>query len=122
MKKIAFILFLAGCSLGVMGQNTGADTSIHKNVNDDGKTMHIKLSYSIDGKLIQKYKQSFPIAGMSKADKEALVNHIMDSLGIPNTPPSPPPAPPKPPKPPKQKRFAQLSPAKNTILYTNRYA
>jgi len=104
MKKIGLIVLAAALTQGALAQNSkGADTSIYKDINDDCKKMSVKLTYSINGELIRKFDQTFTVTGMNKAEKDALVNRIMDSLKIPN-PVTPPP--PTPPQAPKRKRFA----------------
>jgi len=104
MKKIGLLLIAAAFTQGASAQNSrGGDTAISKNVNDDCKKMHVKLSYSINGQQLKKFDQSYNVVGMTKAEKEAIVNRIMDSLGIPNPVTVPPPPPPQPPR---KKRYA----------------
>ena len=107
MKKIGLLVIAAVLAQGAAAQNSrGADTTISKDVNDDCKKMHVKLSYSINGRSLKKFDQTYNVVGMSKAEKESIVNRVMDSLGIPNPVTVPPPPTPLPPQPPRKKRYA----------------
>ncbi len=104
MKNLT-ILLLTTFSLGASAQ-TRTKTSMYKtddtkqSVSDNGKTMHITVKSSKDGKEIN-YDHTFLVSGMSQKQKDALLKRVNDSLGI--HPPIAPPAPhaaPMPPAPP----------------------
>jgi len=91
--KIIAILLLSACSLVALAQNK-TKQSLHQDIDDDGKTLTINISGTTGGKPIQ-YSKQFNVTGMSKQVKDAMINHITDSLGINkhNNPPAPPSAP-----------------------------
>jgi hypothetical protein len=102
MKKLLTIL-LAGVSMLAVAQKK---VNLSRSIDDDGKTMTIRVSGTIDGKEID-YDRSFDVASMSQDERSALRDKVLDSLGAgqmvvpePPTAPTPPdrelPAPPKP--------------------------
>lgn len=52
-----------------------------KSVRDDDKTLTIRIRYMSDNKNLN-YENSFDVEGWSKAQKNALVRRVSDSLGI----------------------------------------
>lgn len=127
MKKISLFLLLATLATSVMAQEKKEYSSISKSISDDGKTLDIKVSYKPKGEKTQHYENSFDIRNLTKNDKEALVNRIMDSLGIPNNAPPAPKAPeapkgPEAPKAPKKKRYAAVQHVPVNPVYTQPYA
>lgn len=91
MKKLTTLL-LAAFSLSALAQTktTSSKSDTKQTVKDDGKTLHLSINSSKNGKLIN-YDRTFTVAGMSAAQRTALVKKITDSLGI--SQPLPPPAP-----------------------------
>lgn len=90
MKKLA-VLLLAGISLSAVAQTKTSSSKTDdtkQSVSDNGKTLHILIKSSRNGKTV-KYDHSFDVKGLNKQQKDALVKHINDSLGI-NPPPAPP--------------------------------
>lgn len=83
--------FFAGLLL-LTSLTTMAQKSTHSNLNtsidDNGKTYSIRIDGDRTGKAIH-YKQTFNVVGMSKEQKEALKNRVLDSLGLGETPPDP---------------------------------
>lgn len=73
--------------------------SINRSINDDGKTLSIRVDGTIDGKSIN-YNRTFNVAHLNKAERNDLRNHILDSLGVGVPEPPIPPQPPVPPHPP----------------------
>ena len=73
--------------------------SISQSINDDEKTLSIRVNGTIDGKSID-YDRTFDVSGLNKSERDALREHILDSLNI--RMPEPPKAPvaPKAPEPP----------------------
>lgn len=88
MKTILFILSLLSLSAAAQ---PSTHSNIASSINDDGKTYSIKIDGDKDGRRVH-YDRSFNVAGMTNAQKDALRNRILDSLGIAE--------PPKPPLPP----------------------
>ncbi len=85
MKKLA-ILLLSTFSLAVSAQTKKSD--VKQSVSDDGKTMHITVKSNQNGKAIN-YDRTFMVKGMNQQQKDALLKHVNDSLGI-KAPPAPP--------------------------------
>ncbi|MEZ0540765.1 hypothetical protein [Fibrella arboris] len=86
MKTVCTLLALLAGTLAVAQPTTyrNVNTSINDNGND-------KLSIQIqadraDGEQLR-YNRTFNVAGLTKAQKDALKNHVLDSLGLGNTPP-----------------------------------
>lgn len=69
---------------------------VNTSVNDNGTDeLAIRVSAErADGQRMQ-YSRTFDVRGLNKTQREALKNHVLDSLGVGNTPP--PPGPPTPP-------------------------
>ncbi|MFT3705402.1 MAG: hypothetical protein QM802_23740 [Agriterribacter sp.] len=107
MKTLLIIAAICLSSAVVAQKNS----SISQTINDDGKKLTIKINGTVDGKKID-YSRKFDIADLSDEEKDALIHHVYDSLGVPfpvapiaPLPPSPPsvsvsPAAPLPPSPP----------------------
>ena len=92
--KTAITLALFGISVAAIGQER---SSISRSINDNGKTLHIKIDVEQPSRDIH-YDQEFDASGMSKEEKDALVSSIQDSLGVhvvvsPPRAPKPPTAP-----------------------------
>lgn len=85
MKSLFTILF---CCCAVMAAK--AQRNISRNIDDDGKTMVVEIRGTNGGTSFA-YKRTFDVTGISKEEKKALVNRIVDSLGIAaaDTPPVP---------------------------------
>ncbi len=58
-----------------------SSTHLDSDIHDDGKTMQVRISGN-KGKGTFSYSKNFNVKGMSKADKDALIKHITDSLGV----------------------------------------
>ena len=54
--------------------------TVLKSVHDNGKTMQLKLTVSLPGTSIN-YDQKFDVQHLSKDQKNAMINRIIDSLG-----------------------------------------
>lgn len=59
------------------------NVSLSKSVNDNGKSLHIQIDGTVDGKPVN-YNKSFNVEGLSKAEKEELQGKVMNELGISN--------------------------------------
>jgi hypothetical protein len=79
IMKIITTLLLSACTVMVMAQKN--KQSLHQDIDDDGKTLTIKINGTTDGKTIS-YRKQFNVAGMSQQAREAIVSRITDSLGI----------------------------------------
>lgn len=89
--KILAILLLSTFSLCASAQTkttTSSNTNTKQTVKDDGKTLHININSIKNGKAIH-YDHTFTVQGMSKAQREALVKKVTDSLGVSQPPPVP---------------------------------
>lgn len=95
MKTLLITLLVSGCATAAVAQqHTNGHISQH--IHDDGKIMSVVIDYDAHGNTLH-YDREFNVAGMSQAQKDALVDRITDSLKVsrPAKPalPSPPPAP-----------------------------
>lgn len=79
MKPTALFL-LCFFTFAAQAQNKG--NYINKNINDNGKTLSIKVYAIMDDKVID-YENSFDVDGWSKWQRDSLVRRITDSLGVP---------------------------------------
>ncbi|MVM33054.1 hypothetical protein GO755_23640 [Spirosoma sp. HMF4905] len=95
MRTLITTLLALAASLALAQQNT----SISRNINDDGKTLSIRVKGTVDGKPID-YDRTFDVSSLNRDERNALREHILDSLNVSM------PAPPRPPKPPKAPRAA----------------
>ena len=91
MKALITILLSTAC-LSAMAQKNSKD-NLSESIHDDGKTMSVKITGDVNGRSVN-YSNNFNVKGMSTAQKDALTQHIADSLGIKSshrpTPPTPP--------------------------------
>ncbi|MFC5410976.1 hypothetical protein ACFPMF_16775 [Larkinella bovis] len=89
--KTALTLALLGISMVAVGQER---SSISRNISDNGKTLRIKIDVEQPNREIH-FDEEFDATDMSKEEKDYLVSHIQDSLGvhIVVSPPRPPKAP-----------------------------
>ncbi|WP_338875203.1 hypothetical protein WBJ53_06225 [Spirosoma sp. SC4-14] len=84
--------------------------SINRNINDDGKTLSIRVNGIVDGQTID-YDRTFDVSDLSKTERDALRHRILDSLNVgtpdPPRPPRAPAAPrePRAPRPPREPRL-----------------
>ena len=86
MKYIALFL-LVGVTLTATAQRS-TYSSTRSQINDDEKTLSIQIEGQRDGQSIA-YNRSFDVRGMSKAQRDALKNRVLDSLKLGNTAPAP---------------------------------
>ena len=102
MKKILTIL-LAGVSTLAIAQKRN---HLSRSIDDDGKTLSIRVTGTIDGKGID-FEKSFDVEELTKEERMALRDKVLDSIEAGNidlpSPPEPksvsPPTPPTPPEP-----------------------
>ncbi|MFD1145211.1 hypothetical protein ACFQ4C_29035 [Larkinella insperata] len=89
--KTAITLALLGISVVAVGQER---SSVSRSISDNGKTVRIKIDVEQAGREVH-YDEEFDATGMSKEEKDYLVSHIQDSLGVhvAVSPPRPPKAP-----------------------------
>ncbi len=71
----SFLFCIGACA---MAQQSQTET-ISSSVNDDGKTYSIKIDGDMNGRTVH-YDRTFPVKGLSSAQKDALKERIMDSL------------------------------------------
>jgi len=79
MKPVLFSVAFFLC-LSVAAQQK-KNVSLSQSINDDGKTLSIKIKGTADGNPVD-FDKSYDISGMSKAQKDALKEHVYDSLGL----------------------------------------
>lgn len=82
---LASLLMLA--SLAAIAQSS-VHSTVNTEINDDDKTYSIRIDGDRNGKEIH-YNRTFNVAGMSKTQKEAMKNRVLDSLGLGEGPPPP---------------------------------
>ncbi len=80
MKKAIFILSLAMIVLAACNRGT----NIKKSVSYQGDVMKVEVYARIDGRVVQDFKKEINVAGLDKAEREAIAKHLMDSLNIPD--------------------------------------
>ena len=100
MKIIITILSLLAGTLA-MGQQASY-TNVNTSINDNGTSeLAIQVrAERTDGQTVQ-YNRTFDVRGLTKAQRDALKNRVLDSLGVGNVPVPPvAPAAPVPPTPP----------------------
>jgi hypothetical protein len=79
MKKILTIL-LAGVTTLAVAQKK---SNLSRSIDDDGKTLSIQMTGTIDGRKIS-FDKSFDVADMSKEERMALRDRVLDSIGSGN--------------------------------------
>ncbi|WP_229379638.1 hypothetical protein [Fibrella forsythiae] len=86
MKTIFTLLALLSGTLA-MAQQTSY-RNVNTSINDNGKdALSIQIQADrADGEQLR-YSRTFNVAGLTKAQKDALKNHVLDSLGLSSTPP-----------------------------------
>ncbi|MBO9637592.1 MAG: hypothetical protein J7576_05445 [Siphonobacter aquaeclarae] len=97
MKHVLIALSLL--SLPALAQKR---SNLSSSISDDGKTLHIDIHGTVDGREIR-YDHTHAVEGLSSDEKHKLVSDAYTSLGLePPAKPKPPvpPAPPSPPIPP----------------------
>lgn len=77
MKTLVTALLALSTSL-VMAQH---NNSISRSINDDGKTLSIRINGTVDDKPID-YDRTFDVSGLNKDERNALREHILDSLHV----------------------------------------
>lgn len=102
MKTNFLTICLLAMSIAAMAQQSRTSNT-RMSINDDDKTMSIQVNGSVNGREIN-YNRRFRVVGMTKQQKDALKNRVLDSLGIGQAPK--PPVVPKPPKAPEQPQAA----------------
>lgn len=89
MKTLALTLFVLAGSAAIAQKHS----SINRNINDDGKTLSIRVNGTVDGKPID-YDRTFDVASLNLEERNALRERILDSLNISMPEPPVPPVPP----------------------------
>jgi len=68
-------------SMTTSQNNHAGSNRISSSIHDDGKTMRVKFNGRRDDKYLN-YNKSFNIKGISVKEKNAVLKHITDSLGV----------------------------------------
>lgn len=79
MKKFLTIL-LAGVSTLAIAQKR---VNLSRSIDDDGKTLSIKASGTVDGKSVD-YSRSFNVEDMNKEEREELREKVLESIAAGN--------------------------------------
>ncbi|MVM38768.1 hypothetical protein GO730_16495 [Spirosoma sp. HMF3257] len=77
MKTLVTALLALTTSLAFAQKHT----SISRNINDDGKTLSIRVKGTVDDKPID-YDRTFDVSNLNKDERNALREHILDSLNV----------------------------------------
>ena len=78
MKSL--LVIIAGfLSLTVIAQKK--NVSINHTINDDGKTLSIKIKGTINDKPVD-YSRTFDVSGMTREQRDAIKRNVYDSLGL----------------------------------------
>ncbi|WDF53440.1 hypothetical protein [Mucilaginibacter sp. KACC 22063] len=80
MKKILYIA-CACFTLQASAQKSSKQENISKSISDNGKTMHVKISATKNGKLVR-FSHTYNVKGLTSAQKDSIKRHVTDSLGI----------------------------------------
>jgi hypothetical protein len=69
--------------LGLAATAQKKNISINHSIDDNGKTLSIKIKGTIDGRPID-YNRTFDVGGMSKQQRDEIKRNVYDSLGLAN--------------------------------------
>jgi len=94
MKTKILTLILAGVSSLAVAQKK---IDLSRSIDDDGEKLTVRVNGTIDGKIID-YDQTFKVADLTKEEKNALTDRILDSLGVGRVEPPAAPDPPRSPR------------------------
>ena len=76
---ILIVLLGIVCCSQISGCSNKKD--VHIKINDNGQALRLKVDANKNDKDIR-YKKSFNTEGLSKIEKDSIVNHVLDSLGV----------------------------------------
>jgi hypothetical protein len=79
MKIIMIVVLGIVGSLWISGCNNKND--VHIRINDKGQTLRLEIDANKNGKDIR-YRKTFNAEGFAKVEKDSIVNHVLDSLGM----------------------------------------
>lgn len=81
-KQSLSVFLIAIVMMAIAGCDRG--TSIKRSVTYHGNTMLIKVYARVDGRKVQDFKKEYNVAGLDKAEREAMSKRILDSLSVPD--------------------------------------
>lgn len=81
-KQTLSLLLIAIVMMAIAGCDRG--TAIKKSVTYHDNTMLIKVYVRIDGREVQDFKKEYNVAGLDKAERDAMSKRILDSLSAPD--------------------------------------
>jgi hypothetical protein len=81
VMKSLLVIIAGFLSLSVIAQKK--NVSINHYINDDGKTLSIKIKGTINDKPVD-YSRTFDVSGMTKEQRDAIKRNVYDSLGLPD--------------------------------------
>lgn len=114
MKKLLTIL-LAGVSTLAIAQKKN---HLSRSIDDDGKTLSIRVTGTIDGKGVD-FERSFDVEELTKEERMALRDKVLDSIEAGNMDLPAPPEPKSPSKPTPPAPPAPLEPMEPVIYSSN---
>lgn len=88
MKPLFLILLLSISFAATAQTSMSTYSSTHSQINDNNKTLSIQIDGQRNGQQVA-YNRTFNVRGMSRGEKDALKNRVLDSLGLGETPPTP---------------------------------
>ncbi len=77
MRKI-FTLILASVTSLALAQEK---VNLSRSVDDNGRNLSIRVIGHVNGKFVD-YDRTFTVEGLTKSDREALTDRVLDSLGV----------------------------------------
>ncbi|WCT10538.1 hypothetical protein [Mucilaginibacter jinjuensis] len=79
-----FTICILGIALAATAQTTHKDVVAvyHKSIDDDGKTLHIAIEGIKNKSQPIKFERTYDIKGMSKMQRDSIIKHVTDSLGV----------------------------------------
>jgi hypothetical protein len=86
MKTLQNILTICilGIALAASAQTTHKDvtTVYHKSIDDDGKKLYIAIEGTKNKSQPIKFERTYNVKGMSKMQRDSIIKHVTDSLGV----------------------------------------
>lgn len=78
-RSISLVAFFA-CGLFITMEACNRSTVIKKSVVHNGDFMKVELYKKIDGRKLQDFTHEYDVTGLSKAEKDALAQRVIDSV------------------------------------------
>jgi hypothetical protein len=86
MKTLSSLLSIGALAIGLTATAQTATRKVEKididkSIDDNGKTLHIKILGTKGGKAL-KFDRTYYVKGMSKLQRDSITKHVIDSLGV----------------------------------------